>query len=82
MLVANVCWLTGYRHRRHRLAELDLQLREVFTSGLPLHGGAELVGNPVAVLFHLLWQHELHAGLSRPLHPDTLVTTVDAGVPA
>ncbi|MCI2421091.1 TnsA-like heteromeric transposase endonuclease subunit [Saccharopolyspora sp. K220] len=85
VLVANVRWLAGYRHPRHQVPELAGQLRTVFASGLGLHDGAERVGDPIAVLpvlFHLLWQHELHASLSRPLHPDTLVTTVDAGVRA
>ncbi len=83
--VANVRWLAGYRHPRHRIPELAELLREAFASGLALHDGAALVGDPIAVLpvlFHLLWGHELHASPSRPLHPDTLVTTVDAEVPA
>lgn len=60
-LPANVRWLVGYRHPRHHLPD-----------------GAERVGDPIAVspvLFHLLWCHELHTDLDRPLHPDVVVTT-------
>jgi hypothetical protein len=43
-----------------------------------LMDGAELVGDPIAVLpvvFHLLWCGELDADLSVPLHEATLVHT-------
>jgi hypothetical protein len=82
ILAANVRWLSGYRHPRHYLPELAEPLGEAFVDGAPLHAGAELVGDPIAVLpvlFHLLWNHQLHADLSRPLHPATTVTTPDQG---
>ncbi|MCE6995978.1 hypothetical protein LZG04_14365 [Saccharothrix sp. S26] len=40
--------------------------------------GAEATGDPIAVLpvlFHLLWRQDLHTDLTRPLTPDTMVTS-------
>jgi hypothetical protein len=73
---ATVRWLAGYRHPRHRLPAVVDRLRSVFTRPTPLIDGALAAGDPIAVLpvlFHLLWRQELRAGLSSPLHPDTLV---------
>jgi hypothetical protein len=47
----------------------------------PLMAGAEVAGDPIAVLpvlFGLLWRHELTADLSVPLHQDTLVSRAAA----
>ncbi|MEX5712942.1 TnsA-like heteromeric transposase endonuclease subunit [Parafrankia sp. FMc6] len=77
IVVANVRWLAGYRHPRHRLAEPAAVLREVFTRPTPLMAGVELVGDSLAVLpvlFHLLWRQELTMDLSVPLHESALVT--------
>jgi len=76
VMVGNVRWLAGYRHPRHRLAEVAAALREVFAAPSPLMVGAEAVGDPVAVLpvlFHLLWRHELVVDLAVPLHEAALV---------
>lgn len=57
VLVRNVRWLAGYRHRRYHLSDLAAALRGVFAEPLPLMDGAEAVGDPIAVLpvlFHLL----------------------------
>ena len=73
---ANVRWLAGYRHPRHRLPAPVDRLRTVFTRPTPLMDGAEAVGDPIAVLpvlFHLLWCGELVVKLSVPLHPAALV---------
>lgn len=81
IVTANVWWLAGYRHPRHHLLAVVAMLRQVFAEPCGLMAGAEQVGEPVAVLpvlFHLLWRHDLHADLSVPLHPDTIVTTAKA----
>ncbi|WP_322751231.1 MULTISPECIES: TnsA-like heteromeric transposase endonuclease subunit [unclassified Frankia] len=75
--VGNVRWLAGYRHPRHRLAEVAAVLRDVFARPARLMTGAERAGDPVAVLpvlFHLLWRQELTVDLSVPLHASALVT--------
>jgi hypothetical protein len=79
ILTRNVRWLAGYRHPRHRLLAVAAALRDVFTEPAGLMVGAESVGDPIAVLpvlFHLFWRHDLHADLSVPLHPDTVVTSI------
>jgi hypothetical protein len=79
VLLANVRWLAGYRHPRHSGRVALPACREVFGAGLPLAGGARLLGDPVAVLagvYHWLWRGELAAaGLERtPLSMATLVS--------
>lgn len=74
--VANVRWLSGYRHPRHEQAELAAALREVFAEPTGLIAGAGEVGDPIAVLpvlFHLMWQHRLVADLKVPLDAGTTV---------
>jgi hypothetical protein len=69
---ANVRWLAGYRHPRHLVPEVAETLRQIFREPRALMAGAEVAGDPIAVLpvlFHLLWRHELVADLSMPLHP-------------
>lgn len=76
---ANVRWLAGYRHPRHRVPATAAALVEVFASPTPLMAGAEAVGDPLAVLptlFHLLWCHELIADLSIPLGEGTVLRMV------
>jgi hypothetical protein len=76
ILVGNLRWLGGYRHSRHRLPEVEGLLREVFTAPMSLMAGAELAGDPIAVLpvlFHLVLGGELSADLSVPLCPGTSV---------
>jgi hypothetical protein len=77
VVTANVRWLAGYRHPRHRLPETVTALREAFATPTPLLTGAERVGDSIAVLpvlFHLMWCHELGADLSVPLHAGTVLT--------
>lgn len=77
IVTANVRWLAGYRHPRHRLPETAAVLRQVFATPTRLFAGAQEAGDPIAVLpvlFHLMWCHRLAADLSVPLHPDTVVT--------
>ena len=74
---ANLRWLAGYRHPRYRVLETEVALVAVFATAMPLMDGAELVGDPVAVLpvlFHLLWCHDLVADLRVPLSDATLVS--------
>lgn len=76
VMVGNVRWLAGYRHPRHALPGLAAALREVFAMPTPLLAGAQMVGDPIAVLpvlFNLLWRGELVADLSTVLHEATLV---------
>ena len=82
LVTANLRWLAGYRHPRHRLPEIALLLRHVFSTPAPLLAGGQAAGDPIAVLpvlFHLLWCQELSADLSTPLHQDTVVTLAGAG---
>lgn len=75
ILTANLRWLAGYRHPRHHVPEVVAGLRLVFAASTPLMAGAEVVGDPIAVLpvlFHLLWHGELAADLSVPLHQGTV----------
>jgi hypothetical protein len=79
IVTANLRWLAGYRHPRHSLSGLAEAVRAAFAEPVPLLAGAEVVGDPIAVLpvlFHLLWCQDLAADLSVPLHPATTVTTV------
>jgi hypothetical protein len=82
VLVANVRWLSRYRHlrcgARSGLAE---QLLEVFARPAPLLVGADEVGDRLSVLpvvFHLLWRQVLVADLTvGPLHSQTMVWVAD-----
>ncbi|MEY9489180.1 hypothetical protein RKD26_004974 [Streptomyces calvus] len=65
--MANVRWLAGYRHPRHRVAAVVDRLLDVFAHETPLRVGVERVGDPIAVLpvlFHLLWSGRLVTDLS------------------
>jgi len=76
VLTANLRWLAGYRHPRHRMTSTAEALQRAFATPTPLIAGAEAAGDPVAVLpalFHLLWCHELAADLSAPLQEHTVV---------
>jgi hypothetical protein len=82
VLAANVRWLAGYRHPRHRLPGVAACLLEAAARPAPLMGLAAAAGDPLAVLpvlFHLLWRHELDAGLLVPLHPAAEVRVARAG---
>ncbi|MFJ6721659.1 hypothetical protein [Streptomyces sp. NPDC091259] len=62
VLMANIRWLSGYRHPRYRVSDVVDRLREVFCRPRMLVDGASAAGDPLVVLptlFHLLWCGEL-----------------------
>jgi hypothetical protein len=70
VMVANVRWLSRYRHRRCLVPEVAAVLLEAFAGGQGLAEGAELAGDRLRVLpvlFHLMWQRQLAADLTVPL---------------
>jgi hypothetical protein len=77
VLVANVRWLSRYRHRRCLVPGIATVLLEVFAGGRGLFEGAEAAGDRLRVLpvlFHLMWQRQLAADLeAAPLSAATLV---------
>ncbi|MFG2639338.1 TnsA-like heteromeric transposase endonuclease subunit, partial [Streptomyces sp. NPDC048362] len=78
VVAANVRWLAGYRHLRHRDAGgLEQAVLEAFTTPRPLMAGAAAAGEALSalpVLYHALWHGRLAADLTRPLGEHTLVT--------
>ena len=79
VVTANLRWLAGYRHPRHFLEPVVARLRAVFAEPVALMDGAQIAGDPIAVLpvlFHLMWRHELVTDLSVPLRRDTPVVRV------
>jgi hypothetical protein len=77
-VAANVRWLAGYRHPRHRDAgDLEQAVLEAFAAERPLMAGAAAAGavlTALPVLYHALWSGRLAADLTRPLGEHTLVT--------
>lgn len=77
VLVANVRWLSRYRHARCGVPEIAESLLEVFTQARGLFDGAAAVGERLEVLpvlFHLMWQGRLQANLTvGPLGASTIV---------
>lgn len=76
VLVANVRWLSRYRHRRCRIPGVASALLDAFAGGRALFEGAEAAGDRLRVLpvlYHLLWQRTLAADLSAPLGTATAV---------
>jgi hypothetical protein len=78
VLVANVRWLSRYRHPRCLAPGTAAVLLEVFAAaGRGLFEGAEMAGDRLRVLpvlFHLMWQGQLAADLAGgPLSASTLV---------
>ena len=76
VLVANVRWLSRYRHRRCLVPGIAAVLVEAFAGGRGLFEGAELAGDRLRVLpvlFHLMWQRQLAADLTAPLGTSTVV---------
>jgi hypothetical protein len=76
VLMANVRWLSRYRHARCRIPHIAAALLEVFGSGRRLFAGVSLAGDRLAVLpvaYHLLWRGELTCDLGVRLGPGTLV---------
>ncbi|MFF8963242.1 TnsA-like heteromeric transposase endonuclease subunit [Streptomyces globisporus] len=78
VVAANVRWLAGYRHPRHRDAGgLEQAVLEAFAAERPLMAGAAAAGEVLTtlpVLYHALWNGRLAADLTRPLGEHTLVT--------
>ncbi|MEZ0367402.1 hypothetical protein C1Y40_00628 [Mycobacterium talmoniae] len=78
--LANVRWLSGYRHPRVCRIGIAEELLGVFSHPRPLLTGVGLVGDPVhvlPVLFHLLWHQRLAVDLLRaPLSEMTVVSPV------
>ena len=76
VMVANVRWLSRYRHRRCLAPGIAGALLEAFAGGRGLFEGAELAGDRLRVLpvlFHLMWQRQLAADLTAPLGMSTVV---------
>lgn len=64
VLLANVRWLSRYRHPRCLRPTAADRLREVFAAPGPLLPGADAAGDRLAMLpalFHPLWRQELVA---------------------
>lgn len=85
VLLANVRWLSRYRHPRCRRGPVLDRLREVFAAPLPLMAGADAVGDrleTLPALFHLLWLQELAAEevAVELLGPSTIVRLADGGI--
>jgi hypothetical protein len=85
VLLANVRWLSRYRHPRCRQHPAAARLLEVFSQPGPLMAGADGAGDRLAtlpVLFHLLWRQELSAeGMAfELLGPRTIVRLADGSV--
>ncbi|WP_420167204.1 TnsA-like heteromeric transposase endonuclease subunit [Streptomyces violaceoruber] len=78
VVAANVRWLAGYRHPRHRDAGgLEQAVLDAFAAPRPLMAGAAAAGETLSalpVLYHALWSGRLMADLTRPLGEHTLVT--------
>ena len=84
VLLANVRWLSRYRHPRCLRGPVVDRLREVFAFPAPLMVGAAAAGDrleTLPVLFHLLWLQEMTAeGLAiELLGPSTIVRLADEG---
>jgi hypothetical protein len=50
LVTANLRWLAGYRHPRHRLPEIAQLLRHAFSTPTSLLAGGQAAGDPIAVL--------------------------------
>jgi hypothetical protein len=81
---ANVRWLAGYRHARCLCSDMAEALTRVFAAPTPLLHGANLAGDPLAVLpvlYHLLWKHTLTVELRTSLlGPASLVCVNQNGL--
>ena len=79
VLVANVRWLSRYRHSRCLVPEIAEALLGVFADGGGLFAVAGRAGDRLRVLpvlFHLMWRGELVANLTGgPLGAETIVRT-------
>jgi len=76
VLMANVRWLSRYRHDRCRVPHLAAKLLAVFGECRELFAGVALAGDRLAVLpvaYHLLWRGDLSCDLAARLGPGTMV---------
>jgi len=76
VLVANMRWLSRYRHQRCLVPGTADALLAAFAGGRGLFAGAELAGDRLRVLpvlFHLMWRQQLAADLTAPLGMSTIV---------
>ncbi len=80
---ANLKWLAGYRHPRHRGRPGLLEaVVDEFEWPRPLVEGVAAVGDPIEVLpvaFHALWAGLLEAAIDVPLHERVLVQASESG---
>ena len=69
VLVANVRWLSGYRHPRCLMPEVTRSCSEAFAGDGVVGGGGDGRGPSAVlpVLFHLIWRRQLAADLTAPL---------------
>jgi hypothetical protein len=80
VVVANVRWLSGYRHPRCANGISAGRLHEAFMRPRPLVEGAAALGDVIRTLpavFHGLWSGLLEAPLEQPLHERVTVTAVE-----
>jgi hypothetical protein len=82
VFVANLRWLSRYRHPRHgRREDAVAALLSVFAEPVALFNAAARAGERLAtlpVLYHLLWRQVLTADLTTtPLGPSTIVRRAD-----
>jgi len=80
VVVANVRWLSGFRHPRNGGGDRMAEVAACFDRPLALLEGVRRLGDAVAVwpaVYHALWSGVLRAALDRPLHERT-IARVDA----
>ncbi|MFT9485737.1 TnsA-like heteromeric transposase endonuclease subunit [Mycobacteroides abscessus] len=76
VLVANIRWLSGYRHPRVCREDVAESLLAVFAEPARLLSGAQIVGDRLhvlPVLFHLLWHRQLSTDLAGALLSESAV---------
>ncbi|WP_406100444.1 TnsA-like heteromeric transposase endonuclease subunit [Streptomyces sp. NBC_01013] len=74
--MANVRWLSGYRHPRNRVGDVAKRLMDTFDDPRLRMDGIEEVGDPLSVLptlYHLLWCGDLRLDLSVPLEDGSMI---------
>ena len=74
--MANIRWLSGYRHPRNRVGDVAKRLMDAFDDPQVLMDGAEAVGDPLSVLptlYHLLWCGDLRLDPTVPLGDGSMI---------
>ncbi|MEV1025007.1 TnsA-like heteromeric transposase endonuclease subunit [Streptomyces sp. NPDC050264] len=82
VVVANVRWLSGYRHPRCAVGISPVRLRGAFVEPVALVEGAGRLGDPVATLpgvYHGLWHGLLRTDWGSPLGEGSVVGAVPVG---